>query len=550
MNKYFKNRTILAFMVCSSMALLSCSDTFLDKAPLDRPNPANFFVNETSAQNANSAIYNFWLRNADMYGRDLWIILDAMTDDAHWRSNRAVSIQQAQWDIYPTHGPINAYWRETYRSINAANFAIEGIPNSTDDSFTGEIRQRYIAEARFMRAFDYLFLVTLYGDVPLILKTLNTFDDYNQPVTPKAKIYAAIIEDLEFAKDNLPPSWPSSYQGRPTRAAAATYLAQAYLFMGDDVNAEAAAREAITIAEGDGYAMVNDYESLFDEETEVNSEIIFSFQFVYNSPDMGTNTTVQINNNPSETEFKNINGIAWAYSLPQRSLYDAFEADDPRRGYTIFAPGDFYGTYAGPDKTITHRDYNAEGVEYTYDRSYTAGDPVYWQHYWSQTGLGIKKMETDLKGITNERWSGKDIPLMRMAELYLFLAEALAEQGKAEALDWVNKVRDRASVSLPHRELGDGRPGSTLVDIVRHERRVELGMECKRLFDIMRWKIVGEIFQGENVKRHFYWEYLPADQAAVRFDTPPIELPKHYYFPIPQAEIDINPLINDNNPGY
>jgi hypothetical protein len=171
--------------------------------------------------------------------------------------------------------------------------------------------------------------------------------------------------------------------------------------------------------------------------------------------------------------------------------------------------------------------------------------------------MGTKKMATDLRGLTNIRWSGKDIPLMRMAELYLFLAEALAEQGKAEALDWINKVRARSSVNLPPRSLGDGRKGDTdLVSILRHERRVELAMECKRLYDLMRWKIHGEVFQGpEKVYRHFYWMYLngtsdPVGSPAVMFDEPQLELPKHYRFPIPQRELDLNSMVTENNAGY
>jgi starch-binding outer membrane protein, SusD/RagB family len=556
MKKYFKRIKSLMLTASLTAVLLSCSESFLEKSPQDQPNPGNFFVNETSAQNANSAIYNFWLREARLHGRDLWIILDAMTDDANWRSNRAESIQQEKWDIYPTHVPMVNYWTYIYRSINAANFSIEGIPNSTDLGFTDDKRIQYIAEARFMRGYNYLFLTTLYGDIPLTLKTLNNFTEYDQPKATQAEVYAAVIEDLNFAKSNLPAAWPASYKGRPTRAAAAAYLAQVYLFMEQYANAEAAAREAITIAEGDGYALVADYQSIFKEATEDNAETIFKFEYVKNSPDAGTNLTVQINVNPSENEFKNILGEAWMYSLPQRSLYDEYEPDDKRRGYTIYAPGDFYGLYQSAEKKFTLRDYNDLGQLVSYQRTIKPGDSVFFQYYWSQTGLGTKKMATDLKDLTNVRWSGKDVPLMRMAELYLFLAEALAAQGKAEALDWINKVRARPSVNLPPRTVGDGRKGDTdLVSILRHERRVELAMECKRLFDILRWKQLGEIFQGENVKRHFYWMHLnstsdPKASPAVMYDQPAIQLPKHYRFPIPQTELDLNSLIDENNPGY
>jgi hypothetical protein len=453
-----------------------------------------------------------------------------------------------------------SYWTQVYRSINAANFAIEGIPNSSDAGFTDEDKLKYIGEARFMRGFDYFFLTNLYGDVPLILHSLSNFEEYDTPRSPRSDIYSVVLEDFIYAKENLPASWPAAYQGRPTRAAAAAYLAQVYLYMEEYANAEKAAREAIALAEGDGFQMLDDYESIFKEDNEDNNETLFKFTFVKNSPDAGTNTTVQINPNPSENEFKNILGEAWAYSLPQRDLYDEYEDEDPRRGYTIYAPGDFYGLYQNNEKTFTFKDFDNTGKYFEYQETLKPGDPVYWQYYWSQTGMGTKKLSTDLKDLTNVRWAGKDLPMMRMAELYLILAEALAEQGNAEALTWVNKVRARPSVqspmSLPPRAVGDGRKGGDdLISIVRHERRVELALECKRLFDLLRWETLGDVFQPGRVKRHFYGSYLtsktnPKASADVLFDQPPVVIPKHLMFPIPQVELDINTKVTTNNPGY
>ena len=138
------------------MVLVNCDESFIDRGSLDQPAPENFFFNEISARQANTAIYNFWTRDARLYGRDLWIILDAMTDDANWRTNRAESIQQEKWDIYPTHEPMVRYWTYVYRSINAANFSIEGIPSSSDPGFKDEDRVKYVGEARFMRGFQLL----------------------------------------------------------------------------------------------------------------------------------------------------------------------------------------------------------------------------------------------------------------------------------------------------------------------------------------------------------------------------------------------------------
>ena len=172
-----------------------------------------------------------------------------------------------------------------------------------------------------------------------------------------------------------------------------------------------------------------------------------------------------------------------------------------------------------------------------------------YDYRWSPTGMSVKKLTENLAGLTNVRYAGLDAPLMRVADLYLILAEALAEQGKEEALIWVNKVRARQSVNLPPKTTADG----TLRDIVRHERRVELAMEGHRIFDLFRWNALKSVFgDGKKVKLHFFSDFLPDDNSN-KYKTG-IGLRKyptdHILFPIPQYEMDQNIAITSNNPGY
>ena len=528
----------------------SCNESeFLDKYPLDQPNPENFFYNSSSAQSAIAASFRPWLvGSSNMYARDMMIIFDAMTDDSYWRPNRSASIQQERWDITPTHAAIRTYWVEVYKSINAANFAIEGIPNSVDPNFTEEDQKAYIAQARFMRAFDYLFLTTFFGDVPLHLKPLSNFEEFNPPRTAKSEIFEQIIADFEYAKQNLPTNWPDAV-GAPTKAAGAAFLAKAYLYNKEFSKAEAASREAIQIAESSGYKMLDDYMSVFSGDNERNEELLFYFSFLPDLEGYSSNATVQRICRDLPGEFKTIFGAGgWGYALPQRDLYDAFEEGDYRRECTVFAPGDFFGNYVGAENfTYTHKKIDSNGEWTEYDVTYSANDPVEYDYRWSPTGMNVKKLTKYIGDLANTSRDGLDVPILRMSELYLFLAEALAEQNKNEALVWVNKVRSRASVNMPAKTLADG----NLVDIVRHERRVELAMEGIRLFDIMRWGNLGEIFASStSVKRHFYSDYLTGENEQTRFDAPLIDLPANLLFPIPQDEIDRNENINSNNPGY
>lgn len=534
---------IVALIVLVSQ---SCdNEDFLDRFPLDSPNPENFFVDATTARLAVNACYDPWqYGNSTMLLRDMTILLDAMSDDSYWRTNRSTSIALEMWNISPTHTNVRNWWRYAYESINAANFAIDNIPLSSDPNFNTGMQAPYIGEATFLRGYSYLFLVNFYGGVPLFTEAASDFKEFHTGRSTKEEVLAQVIQDFTFAKENLPESQPD--KGAPTKASAAAFLAKAYLYVEDWAKAESAAREAIQIAESSGYALQDDYLSIWSDEG--NSELLFYWSFVENDQQYGQNMTVQrlCRDLPSTLRVA-INGDGWGYSLPQRDLYDAFEEGDPRREFTIYSPGKDYEIYPGPDDfTYTHERYNDLGQKETWDVTYKPGDMVEYDYRWSPTGMNVRKMIRSVKEIANARWSGLDIPVMRLAELYLILGEALAEQGKAEALDWVNKVRSRASVDMPDKTTADG----GLVELVRHERRVELAMEGLRIFDLIRWGNIDDVFgNGQNVQRHYHSEFLDVS-SSLKYDSPIGNLSLDPLFPIPQEEIDQNTQINQNNAGW
>ncbi len=536
------------FLLGGILFFTSCQEDFLDRFPLDSPSPEVFFVNEQSAKMAVIAAYHPWTRSAVMFQRDLVIMNDALTDDAYWRPSRAASIQFSLWNIHSAHGTPQNYWNFAYRSVNAANFAIQEIPQLLDKGLSQAQIDPYIAEAHFMRGFSYLFLVTFFGDVPLITKPLASFEEFEQPRVPVSDVYQQILADFTIARDNLPEQWPGSQTGSATKAAAAAYLAKAYLYSKQWGLAETAARNAITIAEGSGYRLIDDYESIFSIDNEANPELLFYIAYIENSPDFGANHQIQRIARDIPPELIHVYGMAgWGYALPMRDLYDAFEDGDPRRDITIHSPGNSYGTYtSGAPFPYVHNTYEA-GELVTYEKTYTDGDPIDYDFRWSPTGMNVKKSTYNVGHLASEYQSGLDVPLMRMADLYLILAEALAEQANNEALTWVNKVRDR--VNMPAKTTADG----TLVDLVRHERRVELAMEGQRIWDLMRWGTIKETFgDGTKVKKHFFSDYLPADDLESRFARPQLgNYPGNVVlYPIPQQEIDRNSNIHSNNPGY
>ncbi len=542
--KIIANKNIVLLQLLSIFILVGCSnEEFLDRSPKDQPVSDNFFIDESSARQAINACYHPWARgNANMYTRDLVMHLDALSDDSYYRPARPVATALEQWNISPTHENVVSWWRYPFQAINAANFALENIPNSKDPNFTEEKQRPYLGEALFYRAFSYQFLTLLYGDVPIHLGPTDTFEEFYRARSSRAEVLDQVIADFALAKEYLD---DPLVKGAPGKAAAAAYLAKAYLIKKDWENAEIAARDAISIAENAGYGLEAEYLDIWEESNEGGKELLFYWGFVENDERYGGNHGVQRVLRDAPVEIRSIYKVdGWGYALPQRDLYDEFEEGDPRREYTIHSPGTVLTTFSGPDFSTTYEYYDDAGNVVSEPVTYTAGDPVIYDYRWSPTGLNVRKNTRSVLELANIRWSGMDEPAMRMAELYLILAEALAERGSTEAYTWVNKVRSRPSVNMPDVSSGD------LVEVVRHERRVELAMEGIRIFDLIRWGEVSSVFgDGKKVKRHFYSDYMD-DSNPLKYDAPIGNLSLDPLFPLPQSEIDNNPNINENNPGW
>ena len=545
-------RNITVSLITAVLFFLGACDeeNFLNRYPKASPSPSSFFVDETTARMAVNSCYQSWqFESYALMRRDGILLLDALTDDSYFRPARNECTAMEMWSLTPTNDNVVKWWRDIYQCINSANFAIENIPLSSDPNFTVEKQAPYIAEAKFMRAYSYLFLTSFYGAIPLLTGPASNFDEFNTPRSSKADILAQVVEDFKYAKDFLPA--PQSVQGPPNKAAGAAFLAKAYLFQKDWTKAEAAAREAVQIAEAAGAKLMDDYLSIWSDEG--NPEVLWAWNFVENVEGYGQDMTVERlpQNMPSVLKIA-INGDGWGYALPQRDLFDAYEPGDPRREFTLYYPEHNYQIYPGPaDYAYTHEKYDNTGKKTTWKVTYKSGDMVEYDHRWSPTGMNVRKMTNSVKDLANVRWDGMDVPVMRMGEVYLLLAEALAEQSKPEALTWVNKVRARASVNVPARALNDGKPGGTsLRDIVRHERRVELAMEGLRVFDLIRWGTLSQIFgNGKKVKRHFYSDYL-AETSSDKYDSPIGNLTLEALFPTPQYEIDFNSAIDGQNEGW
>ncbi len=563
------NKIILTLLVGFLLTTIGCED-FLDRYPKDTPSPGNFFVNEETAMKtamAGISRIQFHLSGAvAMRGGNYMNNLDRMTDDQYSRSNSAAWYG---WDLTPTTSQFWKYWAGYYNCIASCNYAIEGIPTSSDPNYDENAQKRAIAVAHFVRSWIYSNIVGLWGSAPLIISVPASKEEYYQPKATQEAILLQMIEDFKYAKDNLPDSWPG-YKGAPTKAAGAGYLAKAYLMLADyykyeknDASsatsyfdlAKQAGEQAVSIAHSAGFQLGNYKGMMLDANQASSPEILWSVQFAQDVPDYGNSMNVVRNIRDIDGPFKSIHGSGWGYCLPQRNLIDEYESDDRRLEYTVWKPGDFYGIYHGAATVPIDYWYinEATGDTTHTTKSYVDGDTVRYSYKWSPCGTNIRKGNFD--PAVDYLRSGEDFVMMRLADLYLLTAEACAETGDDNnALKYVNMVRARGDVDLPARALNDGRFGDgSIIDIVRHERRIELAFEGIRLFDMARWGLLKTYKQrGENheIKRHYYSDLLPESNEA-KWDIP-YGTPGPGLWPIPQKEIDQNDAMTqaDQNPGY
>lgn len=469
-----------------ALILLGCED-FLDKKPQGTPTQETFPSTPEDALLATNAVYNT-LRNWS-YHSGGFPILDIMSDDAYKGSNPgdgAATIGVFDNFTYTAdEGGLDNWWNALYEGIKRANVVIEYVPNISMDV---ELRERYIAEARFLRALFYFDLVRAWGEVQIVTSTTPPLD---LPKSSQEEIYELIEEDLLYAIGHLSEKseLAAADLGRATKGAARALLAKAYLFQKDFPNAEKYALEVINSME---YGL----EDNFIDANGINGE-------------NGEESILEVgalqvpNTEGGGNQYANTQGVrgvpnkGWGFNRPSIDLREAFETSDPRQDATIIALGEVIDGI----EIIGDADTPNE-----YDNGYAIEIESYNQKVWVPGENTISNF-------------GHNRRLIRYADVLLMAAEALNENNKPEeALKYLNEVRARARQGnediLP--DITETNQAA-LRDIILHERRVELALEGHRFWDLVRTGRAAEVLGPRG--------FIEG---------------KHEYFPIPQSQIDLS----------
>lgn len=500
------NNKLIAVILLGLSCIISC-DKKLNILDQNNPTQESYFKTAAELQNGVNAIYST-LRSAALVGRE-WFFTHDMRGGETWAGGAQLEPPRAELLKQDSPSPSNAVmtnvWQGCYVMINRANLVLSKAPGVTDNV---ALRDVSVGEAKFLRAWAYFELVSMWGDVPIYTDVVASVTDYKGK-SPAADVYALIIADLTEAAQKLPQT--ASQLGRATKGAANSLMGRVQMQKGD----YAAAKTALLQVFGK-YSLV-DFSWNFDGDVysgtgvvttghEFNAESIFEVAFV----DKGDNNFNWGYNgegatNPVSTVRNQEYGLTWGNVIPSDRLLNEFEANDPRYKMTFIEVGDKKLTKGGtqPGVVLTAADLNVDpstrnGV--TMKRIFRKNS-IY---DWDDNGFH--------PGGVNQR-------LIRYADVLLMLAECEAEVGTpGQAAIYINMVRARPGVNMPAVTLASK---NEALAAVMHERAVELAGEEVNNIDMLRWRKKG------------YYPSIRPDPKPTQADL----------LPIPAAEVSANPAL-------
>ncbi|MBQ4146769.1 MAG: RagB/SusD family nutrient uptake outer membrane protein [Prevotella sp.] len=466
---------------------------------------------------------------------------------------------EVQQGVLTTNWNINDMWVRLYNSISRVNSAI-ALLNESDYA----MKQQRLAEMKFLRAYGHFLLKRLYKHIPFVVNEALTYDEYNQlsnTTYTNDEGWQLIIDDLMEAYNTLPEV--QADKGRPTKASAAAFLTKVYLYKAyrqDDANTN----QVTSINQEDlqkviefsnpalysNYGLEDDIHNNFrpEEQYENGKESLWAIQYSRNDG----------------STYGNLN---WSYGLIPPNIPGATDG-----GCDFYKPSqNLVNAYrTGADglpliDTFNEKDYNRAtdncdprlfltvgipGLPYMFNKNYMMEETSIWSRSNGLYGYNVslkQNVDPALIGeylIKGSYWaSPMNRIVFRYADVLLERAEAYAQLGQTDqAIQLVNQIRSRAAMSTQMIANYQSLYGVKLyitnyrgsytkeqaIKIVKMERRLELGMECERFFDLVRWG------DAATVLNKYYAEEI--DNCAI-YTAAHFTANKDEYLPVPFEQI-------------
>lgn len=499
-------KQILAILtLIASLTFISCED-FLTEEVRGQQNLDTYFQSAEDAETFITGCYQAITFGGWWNINTVWLLSEMCSDDG-WMGNTTQSqsdyISLAHYQgTGQSNGAISNFWQYRYKGILRCNVAIERIAEApiTDE----DLKNRLIAEARFLRGYFYFELVKNFGGVPLITGFLMPEEIQGITRASEEDSYKFIEEDFKAAAAVLPKRYPAADMGRATRGAALGLLGKVYLYQSKWQDAHDVLKSVIDEKE---YDLLPDFGDVWSVDHNNSIESLFEVQYMYHETlALGGALTVI-------TGARSGPGDGWSWGQPTANLEQAYlDAGDTERlrwtiiktGCTEIAGEDNFKAFIDNSKNMAKYDDYIE--KYGWNPDCYIIDPA--QH---KSARIVRKYFVPIDK-RPEVYNIDKIPLnhriLRYADVLLMYAEACNElNDDATARKYLNLVRDR--VDLPEVKSG----GNELRKAIRLERRLELAWEQNRLYDIRRWT-------DDNGKK-MICNLMGPDGSFVKYNTDP-----------------------------
>ena len=553
--------------------ILSCNKDYLNRFPESDPNSATYYTTADQLTLAVNAAYLNLVYQQDGFPYQMQL---EGTSDLVWQrpTTDAQTIGLGQHTSNTTM--IRTIWTQSYIGIGRCNALLENMIKAKSVTTAAQY-SRIEGEAKFLRAYYYGTLISLYGDVPLVVKSMPTEESYLAR-TPKAEVLNAIFSDLDSAAAKLPLSYTGTDIGRATKTSALAFKSRIALYNAKWDVAAAASKAVIDL----GYhALYPNYRNLFMYVGENSRESILAFDY---------KLTIRTNAAPQNNQARNSSGFSGL--IPTRALADSYECTDgltidkstlystadpfknrdPRMRQTLLGDGDTWFGAGGITFNMTFHPDSTTCSRYT--PTFAKIPNLEVTNAFSTYSGFIMKKYLDPQDMAVPNQSELAFMLIRYAEVLLNYAEAKIELNQIDAsvLNAINLVRARgygvaATQTTLYPEIKTTNQ-TELRAIVRRERKIELAGEGLRVFDIRRWniaeKVMNGILFGKAMNKAIYYslpkptldENSSPDYTSFTsllsvvgnfkiMDNPRVFKSHNLLWPIPQAELDVN-----KNPGF
>ncbi|HEV7620575.1 MAG TPA: RagB/SusD family nutrient uptake outer membrane protein [Flavisolibacter sp.] len=474
----------LTSLMLALAALSGCKKTFLEKPPLSSISDANFYKTDDQVLAATSLLYSqVWFDYNDQ----------SMYNLGDFRGGTAFSAWNDRGNVMFNTTADNANngasWRAFFNVVAQSNLFLYNLNRYGGSGVSGQVRKMTIAEARFMRALAYRFLVMNWGPVPVIENNFEHLFDSSITRNTVPSVWRFITREMRAAAADLPET--PVQNGRLTKWSAEGMLARFYLTRSGVESGGGARKQefldsakyfAADVINHSGKQLLANYESLFKYPYDNNSESLFELEWVFSGPSVwGTQNSMPeylaYSPDISFGGWGGDKGATWWIMKQYDGIVEQPDGTlkgrtlDQRLHATFMLPGFYYPeiTKVSDKQKLV---YPFTGTDQNFDaiKKYVIGSPV------------------DLAGIASQQHYPNDTYMMRLAEMYLIYAEAqIGMNGSTSdpvAIDYFNKVHTRAGLP-PYVVGGANGSGPLTLDMVFSERFKEFAMEGMSWYDLV-----------------------------------------------------------------